>query len=1458
MALTIRLIDGFETQGFERASATGGSQQPTINTTNVRPDTEGLACLSAVDGNTGYADYLPYEYEGSANSNAKAIGWWMRYGGAGTITVLRVYSGGTGGTLKCEIRLSGASSGRLLVYDKNSTLISSVSAPQIFTDTSWHLVEFWFEDGSDNADWELFVDGTSYQSAQSTASFDASNSNAFRIGQINSVGTPAAKIDDIYYAEATATTDLVSQQGYNGLDIFACVGDGTSTTSGSAFSTGTDADVQEIPVNDTNYGGWSDPTLTNEFRYPTAILTQTNLTGSITDIDDNPDSPDGLWMTASGKSTLHVQVQDPVYNPQIGTGLQKLRVLLRKNATGPTPSTDRIAPDTIATQTNLTGSVTDIDDDPDSPDANWLTASGSSTLRTTFSTPSSNPVTGAGLQEFRVLLRKNATGPSGTNTEDVLPNGLGASDANLNGTAADIDDDPQSPGGDWRTAQSDNANSVCHAQFATPANTPATGAGLQTFEIYARLTTNGTACTYNVYLYENGTVLNGGTAIATGSLTSTTGQLITATWNASLLGTADGSLVECVFEVVKSGGNPASRTSGEVDAVRWVSAYSATETQPGYEVKLYENGSEVVAAGSATGNLTDAGGNTVVSFTWDATNLGTADGSLVECYVNQTSGADRYIEIGAVEWNCYNGPSEFTPAYELKLYENGSEVVAAGSTTGTLTDAGGDTIVELSWDASLLSNPTGDDIEVYINQTDASPTRYIEVGAVQVHIQRYVSWTRYLKADGTGSFTGPSTGRTLDGAILGGSALVRHRYTGSGTHLDSVVGLGGTSYAWVSTGTLTAAWANKHVLVPANVLPTITQDSTIRWARRDVDYTDVGIDWSETIPQFAYAPTQSILPLQATAGSYSITGVDASLEHSAQLDAVSGVYSISGATADFALSKNLFVDAGNYAITGVDVEFLKDSAVLTETGSYSITGVDASLEADRYLSTSATNSEIEYFDTGGEDNTKKWTNEPNAVDGSTATYAFTTTEGYIDTQQLPPSAPWYGTYFLYNITFAAIPTGKKVAKVRYRLYMSVTGTGTPQMEVSVRGTSALHNRYGWLQQDYITQVTPGWTDWIDVTPPAKSWGDDSNLFNIVRLYCAGQDPTGTMTEARIYKAEVEVFLSDAVYQLVGYAPSAALQPLAGSYAITGVDTDLDRALQLESDAGSYSITGVDANLTSVVINDLLAEAGSYSIGGAAPTLKKDVDIHVDAGAYAITGESIDADRSLILKANTGSYAITGAPATLARQLPVGAVTGDYTITGVDIDLLRAVILQAESGSYTITGADADFTLAFSLDAESGTYTITGEATALNKALQLEAEAGSYSITGEPMAVVTAGTLAAQTGVYTITGIDADTLAQLQLGAESGIYNITGVDADFTVSIAFSAESGTYTITGSDAALQRISIIAEEVGIYAITGEDANLIYDTGALAVDAGTYTLTGFDANLNHITSARRVIIVA
>lgn len=70
----------------------------------------------------------------------------------------------------------------------------------------------------------------------------------------------------------------------------------------------------------------------------------------------------------------------------------------------PTPVTTRLAPDAILAQTNITGVLSNITDDPDSNDANWMTGTGAVDMRVSFPTPAANLVPGRP-QEFRVRVR---------------------------------------------------------------------------------------------------------------------------------------------------------------------------------------------------------------------------------------------------------------------------------------------------------------------------------------------------------------------------------------------------------------------------------------------------------------------------------------------------------------------------------------------------------------------------------------------------------------------------------------------------------------------------------------------------------------------------------------------------------------------------------------------------------------------------------------------------------------------------------------------------------------------------------------------------------------------------------------------------------------------------------------------------------------------------------------------
>lgn len=72
----------------------------------------------------------------------------------------------------------------------------------------------------------------------------------------------------------------------------------------------------------------------------------------------------------------------------------------------PQPQHLYLAPDAIVVQTGLSGAVATVADDPDAPDASWMTGTNgvASELRVSFPTPS-GPVLTNFPQKFRVRVR---------------------------------------------------------------------------------------------------------------------------------------------------------------------------------------------------------------------------------------------------------------------------------------------------------------------------------------------------------------------------------------------------------------------------------------------------------------------------------------------------------------------------------------------------------------------------------------------------------------------------------------------------------------------------------------------------------------------------------------------------------------------------------------------------------------------------------------------------------------------------------------------------------------------------------------------------------------------------------------------------------------------------------------------------------------------------------------------
>jgi hypothetical protein len=167
--------------------------------------------------------------------------------------------------------------------------------------------------------------------------------------------------------------------------------------------------------------------------------------------------------------------------------------------------------------------------------------------------------------------------------ERLAPDAL-LDQTNLSGSVADVDDDPDSPDGSWLVHDGGNGNTICRVSFPSPTGNPTTGSGLQEFRVQIRKNASaGNATPWSLQLWEGGSQV---AELATGTVTTTTGEVVSGTWDASSLSGSDGADVECRLEQTNGGasGSGTNRRRIEVGAVEWNAEYS--ESLPAIEGTL--------------------------------------------------------------------------------------------------------------------------------------------------------------------------------------------------------------------------------------------------------------------------------------------------------------------------------------------------------------------------------------------------------------------------------------------------------------------------------------------------------------------------------------------------------------------------------------------------------------------------------------------------------------------------------------------------------------------------------------------------------------------------------------------------------------------------------------------------------------------------------------------------------
>lgn len=1097
-------------------------------------------------------------------------------------------------------------------------------------------------------------------------------------------------------------------------------------------------------------------------------------------------------------------------------------------------------------------------------------------------------------------------------TENLYPDLL-ITQTNLTGTVANIDDDPDSPDGNWLVPTSNSGNTVCEVSFPDASGDLNTGTASQQFRIQVGAYGNSVSPdAVSVDLYE-GTTLRANLYSVTNTDFATAasgGQVLVLDWDAASLSSQAGTTdVRVRITTTADTSPPPQIATLGIGAVEWVCAYTiAGQNQIEVAAGSYAVSGQPVtfkrqlrlAAESGSYSVTglaskarsyksvyidaSVSGPTDPSNAW-ANDANAFDGS--ESTFASSSIAGYLFAAGMSEGFDYKkvinvrarvlaDPAAATDSIGIDIrFSNYSRCYSFGVTyTGSPT-----------WsDAALVSEPNGgfssqsvlDGVSVYATTTGTYTVDLYKVELLLEYVPG-VEWTVYTF---TGTPTDPDGVWTTEANVFDSAA--NHSYA---TLAPSLIGSGVDTYELSSAGTSAPSsggtitevlakfeaavldydkvTANFYTSGRGELIGSIERVGEERY-NEYVPLNEPTSGWSWSVLQglevVIYAGTDNNTSgigayvyeasikvgtaiaqtneLDAATGAYSVTGQAAALQKASRLAAESGSYAVTGQAAGLTEAAKLSAATGSYSVAGQAADFDRVRKLLTETGSYVIDGRPSNLDANLLNFPTLEGS----IGASSALATQLVISAPAGIVSGDLLLAWVAKDGGGDTFTTPSGWSTYGTKVGSTSTGVAVQLFYKIA----------TGSDGSVTLASSGSSAPMMGRY------------------IRI-----SGADRTNPFNSGHGFVGSTTATsGTSITLSVGTTNLDQCLGlSMVGASYGTVPSVGGDWTTGSSGRTGTTSgDIGTAFASYSqlNAGAlpscvYSLSGISTTGAGFVVAinpkqpfELDAASGSYSVSGQAAAFKRGYRLAAQSGSYAVTGSQAAAKRQLRLAAESGSYATSGQQINLLRTLQLEAESGSYAVTGQPITVKRGYRLAAEPGSYATTGQPADFLLPRKLETEAGSYSVSGQPITFRRSLQLEAASGSYAVTGVNADVrMLGGPLKADGGSYSVTGQSAALTKQVKLQTEAGSYALTGVAAELDKAYRLPANSGAYALTPSSQSLLASRAMDCATGAYAISGESVEMS-NTRVVAAQSGSYLISGGDAILGYTGKRiRRVIVV-
>jgi hypothetical protein len=325
--------------------------------------------------------------------------------------------------------------------------------------------------------------------------------------------------------------------------------------------------------------------------------------------------------------------------------------------------------------------------------------------------------------------------------------------------------------------------------------------------------------------------------------------------------------------------------------------------------------------------------------------------------------------------------------------------------------------------------------------------------------------------------------------------------------------------------------------------------------------------------------TKALVPANAEAGTYAITGVDATREFVAAANAEG--YAVTGQAVDLNRGRRLDAEAGAYNYTGQTISVGRSFALAIEAGIYTHAGHDATFV--RHIP-----ADIGAYAYTGQDATfaigRAMPVDPGAylVTGQPATFP----RGWVIA--IDPGA--------YNVA------GEGFTLVSARVLPVELGS------YAITGLEATRRQM--MSADPGTYLISG-QDCIFVMGGNVIMSIDAGTYTVL-------GPAVDFLRGRAMPSEAGSYGLTGL--AAGFARGWVIIGDPGTYSMTGRTSDLLKGSRIDAGAGAYLLSGQSAQM---LLNRIIASnAGTYAVTGPTLDLLKNAVLDTSSGLYVVTGEEV--------------------------------------------------------------------------------------------------------------------------------------------------------------------------------------------------------------------------------------------